>query len=310
MKSGIYTITSSSGKMYVGSAVNFERRWAQHRYELKTGVHHNAPLTAAFAKYGLDGLAFQCLILCRKSDLLLYEQTAIDALNPEYNTCRVAGNTLGIRYSDEVKKKLSEMRTGMFKGVPKSIEHRAMISQAKSKSGYRGASACKKSGRWKAYATINTKQVYLGRYDTAEVAHAAVISAENASDFDAWLAEDLARRAALPSHGKGKPMSPEQKSKLSATKAGKNLGEKNHFFGKSHSAETRAKISAKNSGENHGNATAVVCIETGIQFPAMKYAEDWLKAHGGYPKASTSCIVLSCQTGCKRYGFHWQYANQ
>jgi group I intron endonuclease len=93
--SGIYIITSTSGKFYVGSAVNLYKRWALHRTHLKKGEHHCKPLQHAYQKYGLEGLAFKVLFICKKEDLLWYEQRTIDTLHPQYNTCLVAGSRLG-----------------------------------------------------------------------------------------------------------------------------------------------------------------------------------------------------------------------
>lgn len=94
---GIYTITSPSGSQYVGSAVNFERRWAKHRTELRGNAHGNSKLTRAFAKYGIDRLIFAKILICDKADLLTYEQIAIDVMKPEYNICKIANSRLGIK---------------------------------------------------------------------------------------------------------------------------------------------------------------------------------------------------------------------
>lgn len=141
-QSGIYTITSPSGKQYVGSAANFRRRWKKHRVELKTGNHHNKPLGAAFKKYGLEKLTFSVLLVCSKQDLLLFEQRAIDVLLPAYNMCKVAGSCLGRVHSQETRAKIALSNTGKtwtpeqraaFRaarvGHKHSAEHRAKISK-------------------------------------------------------------------------------------------------------------------------------------------------------------------------------------
>ena len=66
-------------------------------------------------------------------------------------------------------------------------------------------------------------------------------------------------------HNYGKPMSEEQKKKISENHADVS-GEKNHMFGKSHTDENKKKISASMSGEkNH-------------QYGKTR-TEDWKKAH-------------------------------
>lgn len=142
MKSGIYTITSPSGKRYVGSAMDYSMRKGGHLYHLRRGRHHSPALQAAYAKYGEDGLVFEKIICCAPTYLIELEQLMIDTLNPEYNINKIAGSRLGMRHSDEAKakisaagkremsadhrRKLSEARKGMVF----TDEHRANISRA------------------------------------------------------------------------------------------------------------------------------------------------------------------------------------
>lgn len=112
MRSGVYAITSPSGKKYVGSAVNIDMRWNQHRHSLREGKHHCYPLQAASNKYGLDNLIFEVIILAAPINVVMYEQIAMDALKPEYNVCKVAGSPLGHRHTAETKAKMSAAQTG------------------------------------------------------------------------------------------------------------------------------------------------------------------------------------------------------
>ena len=42
---GIYKITNiKNGKIYVGSSKDIEKRWKEHLYKLKYGVHHSVKL--------------------------------------------------------------------------------------------------------------------------------------------------------------------------------------------------------------------------------------------------------------------------
>ena len=110
MNAGVYVITAPSGKRYVGSAVNFARRWQVHRARLKAGTHHNRPLQAAYDKHGLEGLSFARLIVCRPEQAVMYEQIALDALRPELNVAPQAGNTLGYRHTEETRAKFATRR--------------------------------------------------------------------------------------------------------------------------------------------------------------------------------------------------------
>jgi group I intron endonuclease len=124
VKSGIYTITAPSGSRYVGSAVDFRNRWRQHRHELRKGNHHNQPLQRACVKYGIESLVFSKLLICRPSDLLMFEQLAIDSLKPEYNASPVAGSQLGFRHTAESKLKNSLAKRGK-KQSPETCRKRA-----------------------------------------------------------------------------------------------------------------------------------------------------------------------------------------
>lgn len=110
--SGIYSITSPSGSRYVGSAVDIGRRWSRHRVEMRSGIHGNAGLRRAAAKYGVENIRFSVLLVCRPQDVLFYEQRAIDIINPEYNIARIAGSSAGIVRSAEFKRKVSEGSKG------------------------------------------------------------------------------------------------------------------------------------------------------------------------------------------------------
>jgi len=142
MKTGIYSITSPSGKQYVGSAVNFDKRWRNHRQALLAGTHHNKPLSEAFNKYGMGGLVFAKLIICEVKDLLMYEQIAIDTLNPKLNVLRIAGSALGMKLSMEAREKIryaatnisaetSERRSAAQRGKVLPASTRGKISAAK-----------------------------------------------------------------------------------------------------------------------------------------------------------------------------------
>lgn len=102
---GIYSITSPSGKFYIGSTANFRDRWRRHRINLEKGIHPNKILQNAWKKY--DGkLEFKPLFVCEPKDLLFYEQLCFDKLNPAYNIVLTAENTLGYRHTEETKERL------------------------------------------------------------------------------------------------------------------------------------------------------------------------------------------------------------
>ncbi len=126
MNSGVYAITTPSGHQYVGSALNFSRRFGQHRTDLRRRRHRNVMLQRAVEKYGLESLSFSTLIICRPEDLILYEQIAIDALAPAYNIRLAADTNRGLKRSEESKAKMAKAREGR----KLSEEHKANIGAA------------------------------------------------------------------------------------------------------------------------------------------------------------------------------------
>ncbi len=88
----IYAIThTATGRRYVGSAVNLERRWSQHRYDLGKGKHCNPRLQNAWSKYGSAAFEFTVLeTVRRKSTLYAREQAWLDETPLKYNLCPVA----------------------------------------------------------------------------------------------------------------------------------------------------------------------------------------------------------------------------
>lgn len=125
---GIYGIINlNNGQCYVGSAVNFTKRWKNHRWYLNAGRHANRHLQKSWTKHGAGDFTFSVIELCAADQLIEREQAAINRLRPEYNICQVAGSTLGIRCSDETKQKISAANKGR-KMPPRSAAYRAASS--------------------------------------------------------------------------------------------------------------------------------------------------------------------------------------
>lgn len=83
---GVYEIVSPEGKRYIGSSIDVRHRWRGHLSDIRKKKHHSKLLQEAADRFGVDRLQFNVLAICRKSNLLFIEQSAIAIFNPEYNT--------------------------------------------------------------------------------------------------------------------------------------------------------------------------------------------------------------------------------
>jgi group I intron endonuclease len=111
--SGIYKILNTlNNKIYIGSALDFRKRWNSHRHGLLKNVHDNQRLQKAVNKYGLDNFQFEVIEECEPEKCIEREQYYIDTLKPEYNLCLIAGNTFGKKHSFETRLKISQSLTG------------------------------------------------------------------------------------------------------------------------------------------------------------------------------------------------------
>lgn len=119
----IYMITcKSNNKIYIGSSINISKRWKEHINDLKSNRHRSKYLQNCYNKYGEDSLKFEVIHECisdKKEDILRDEQFYIDTLNPEFNTLKIAGSSLGYKPTEESRKKMSEAQ----KGKKHSEEH-------------------------------------------------------------------------------------------------------------------------------------------------------------------------------------------
>jgi group I intron endonuclease len=197
MKSGIYRIKNTiNNKSYIGSTKNITKRWSWHRLALKKGVHHASHLQRAWNKYGEDSFVFEFLWATEPvPECLLYEeQLALNHMNCEYNTCKVAGATYGLtpwkgrkhtqetkdkirqgnlnkKVSEASRKKMSEAK----KGKKHSDEVRAKMSALRRGTG-KGYSYNKRDALWRTYTLSNGRQISLGYFETEQEAASFVAS--------------------------------------------------------------------------------------------------------------------------------------
>ncbi len=112
----IYKISSLiyPTRFYIGSTINYDNRKQLHLKHFRANKHHSILLQRHINKYGLGDMTFSIIeVVPIHGDLLSREQFYIDSLNPFFNICKVAGNCLGVKLSDETKAKMSKAKTGI-----------------------------------------------------------------------------------------------------------------------------------------------------------------------------------------------------
>jgi group I intron endonuclease len=140
-----------SGKQYIGSTVNFHRRYVFHLYYLARNKHHSPTMQNSYNKYGEMSFEHTILELVQPENLKAREQAWIDLLRPVFNVAQhVERSVLGIKFgpapaergarisaakkgklfTDEHKANLSAAQRGKPR-KPLSDAHKASISAAK-----------------------------------------------------------------------------------------------------------------------------------------------------------------------------------
>lgn len=130
---GIYRITcTTTSKIYIGSALNLQKRRNEHWYHLSRKTHRNQKLQGAWNKYGEDAFTFEILEFVLIPELLTArEQYWFDKLKPfkrdkGFNISPVAGSRLGVKQPPEA---IAKSRVANL-GKKISVEHRKKVSLA------------------------------------------------------------------------------------------------------------------------------------------------------------------------------------
>ena len=116
MNSGLYKIINKhNGKFYIGQAIDFDTRKANHFSQLGLNKHDNNKLQNAYNKYGKENFIFEIIELIEpiKEALLIREQYYLDlhfGKNYCYNLSPTANTTLGYKHTKESKQKIKIKR--------------------------------------------------------------------------------------------------------------------------------------------------------------------------------------------------------
>ena len=87
--SGVYRVELHPGKFYIGSSHNIDKRIVSHLKALNRGSHCNIKMQRTYNKY--KTFEWRVLLVCDKSNLLLYEQLMLDSFKPTLNLSGLAG---------------------------------------------------------------------------------------------------------------------------------------------------------------------------------------------------------------------------
>jgi len=115
-KSGIYQIRNTvNGKFYIGSAIDFSKRFCVHYNRLINNKHCNIHLQNAWNLYGHESFEFIIIEFCEKSILLEREQYYLDLLTPYdsqigYNICKKSTSRMGVKEDPRTTEKRREIQ--------------------------------------------------------------------------------------------------------------------------------------------------------------------------------------------------------
>ena len=220
--SGVYVIVNiDNQKRYIGSSLDVRQRLEYHKNSLRRGTNRHKHLQSAFNKYGEAKFTFGPLLYCDPEMTLIYEQTCLDEMRPEYNKATCAESPMrGYKMTDIQKARISIFHTGR----KVSEETRAKMSAARKGHKVSEATRAKLSAANKGKSVSKETREKIGNLAKGRVA----------SDES---------RAKMSKAQKGIPMSEKEREILSA----RMIGNK-YSYGRKPSDETRQKLRAINNG--------------------------------------------------------------
>jgi group I intron endonuclease len=119
--SGIYQIKNLiNNKIYIGSTINLKQRFNDHKKLLRHNKHPNNHLQSSWIKHGESNFVFELIEQVNIDSLLIREQYYINLLSSHdkkvgYNLSKFAGNTLGYKFSEKSKIKMSNSKINIEK---------------------------------------------------------------------------------------------------------------------------------------------------------------------------------------------------
>ena len=240
--SGIYRITClATDKIYIGSSTSVQRRFYQHRTELKHNTHVNPHLQNAFNKYGMRNFIFEILEECSVEELQDLEKKYLDELQPfgnkgfnidrdpvriemaEETKEKIRQAKLGTTYSEESKQKMSDSAKARFE----SQEERDKLSRAHRGKTHSEETRKKMSESRKAYLAENDHPM-LGATHTEEHKQKISETLKGRSRDPENTKKIIETKKANGTFNLSRTKSDEEKAKISATMKEKYKGKANN----------------------------------------------------------------------------------
>ena len=225
MESGIYLIEIKD-VYYIGSAVNFEKRFNRHIDSLYKNKHHNIILQRAFNKYGIDCLKTSIIeeVEYTKKLILEKEQYYIDKYKKNYGDrcCNLSDASFGDTKTNHPRRE--EIIEKTRKTISEKISSMTP-EERKNKWGMRGS----KNGMFGKTHSEEVRKKLREREFSEQTKEKMSLSAIKKFENRPDLKENLSKCAEL------------------------RTGEKNPFYGKKHSEETKNIIREKNKNNKPTN---------------------------------------------------------
>lgn len=225
---GIYKIThEASGRYYLGSSCDVEKRWRAHRNALRRGAHHSLFLQRAWDKYGEDAFSFLVVEhVAPSADLRLREQEYLDAIRNIEDAFNVSQSASG---GDLLS--AHPNREAIILRMTSTLRERYAAMSADERRrlfGRSGEDNPNYGNRWSASQRRRLAKQRMGK-PLSEETKKKLSSVHRARWTDEMREE---KRRAM-------------------------LGRRNHFYGKKHTLEARKAMSRANKGRTPTNARPV-----------------------------------------------------
>ena len=251
---GVYRILNCvNGKFYIGSSINIEKRWNDHKYALANNTHNNKHLQNAWNKYGENNFKFEVLEETDINSLRERETFYLKSTNCTddkigYNMLDNAKFGLGVSASAEVRKKISESCKGEKNrhfGKHHTEQSKAVISNK-----VKLASAKKRAERLQKWIDEKHTCEFCGEIMVEKYGSGRFC---NKSCCRKHTSKIMKGKPHSPEHNKkvsealkGRKFSDEQKQKISENAKKRFADPKNNpMYGKKHSEATKKLISEK-----------------------------------------------------------------